>query len=441
MDLLIDNDVQALSEKLRRNAGDGKYLVSDLVLEHDGKTLQFVDLVMEGGGTLGIALAGYIYALEQANIRFLGIGGSSVGAIVALLLSCLGKRTEEKGGPLAEIIANMDMSSFIDGNVYAGALSKLIGSEGASVKKWKIILLSLLSSGSVFKKLGLNPGDKFLEWLTGCLKDAGVSTLEDMRKITAFIPEGLTHRNYGSKFTKPSASLKLVATDITTNTKAVFPDMAALYWSDPGALNPAYFGRASMSIPLFFQPMEVHGVSSINNVAEKWKNLCSFDGDVPDKITFSDGGLLSNFPISLFHQSRVPNAPTFGARLSSYSRVVKEVSSIGSYAGGLLNALRHYSDYDFIYQNPDYQNLITYIPTTGHNWLNFFMSDDEKLILFKKGMVAAYEFLEAFDWMTYKEIRREQHALEASLSRIHRDGSQHRAAKRKVTENTSRECE
>lgn len=46
--------------------------ISDLV---DDNNLQYVDLVMEGGGVLGIALTGYTYALEQAGIRFLGIGG------------------------------------------------------------------------------------------------------------------------------------------------------------------------------------------------------------------------------------------------------------------------------------------------------------------------------------------------------------------------------
>ena len=36
---------------------------------------------MEGGGVLGIALTGYTYILEQAGIRFLGVGGTSAGSI------------------------------------------------------------------------------------------------------------------------------------------------------------------------------------------------------------------------------------------------------------------------------------------------------------------------------------------------------------------------
>ena len=417
MDFLNDPDVRALSEKMRQNAAAKKYLASDLILEREGKTLQFVDLVMEGGGTLGIALVGYIYALEQADIRFLGVGGSSVGAIVALILSCLGKRTEEKGAMLAEILSGMDMRSFIDGKTFPAALSRLLGSENASVKKLRMTFLAALSVRSLTKRLGLNPGDKFLEWLMSCLANSGVNTMEDAQSIIGYIPEELTHRSKGRDFIKPEASLKLVAADLTTSSKVVFPEMAPLYWENTEAINPAYFARASMSIPGFFQPLEISGVSSISGVSEKWKNLCSFKGDVPDKITFADGGLLSNFPISLFHKPRVPNAPTFGARLGSYSRVVNEISTIGNYAGNLFNAMRHYSDFEFIYQNPDYRRLIAYIPTAGHNWLNFNMTEDEKLVLFKKGMAAAYDFLESFDWLTYKEIRREQQALDASLAR------------------------
>lgn len=42
----------------------------------DGEGNQYVDLVMEGGGVLGIAFAGYIYILEKAGLRFVGLGGS-----------------------------------------------------------------------------------------------------------------------------------------------------------------------------------------------------------------------------------------------------------------------------------------------------------------------------------------------------------------------------
>lgn len=406
MNLLADSEIARLRDALRQNAAEGRYRVSDLVAEENGQTCQYVDLVMEGGGTLGIALVGYIYALEQAGIRFLSVGGSSVGAIVALLLAGMGERTEEKGERLAEIISEMDMASFIDGGLFAGALSRLLGSGGAASKPVRLVLLALLSTRDLLAKLGLNPGDKFLAWLTDCLGGFGVYTYADMRARIERLPETLTHREQGADFRRPEPALKVVAADLTTSSKIIFPEMAELYWQQVEEVNPALFARASMSIPLFFQPMTVSGVSKIIGSGEKWENLCSFTGEIPDQITFSDGGLLSNFPISLFHKNRIPNAPTFGARLGSRFRVVKEIDAIGEYGGGLFNALRHYSDYDFIYQNPDYRQLIAYIPTEGHNWLNFYMKDEEKLALFRAGMHAAFEFLQQFDWRYYKEVRK-----------------------------------
>jgi NTE family protein len=45
------------------------------------------------------------------------------------------------------------------------------------------------------------------------------------------------------------------------------------------------------------------------------------------------------------------------------------------------------------------------IDTDGHNWLNFDITDEEKLDLFKRGVRAAADFLEKFDWEGYKELR------------------------------------
>src|SRR5271156_2231237 len=52
------------------------------------KDIQFMHLVLQGGGTLGIAHVGAVHGLETAGIRFVGLAGTSAGAIVALLLCC-----------------------------------------------------------------------------------------------------------------------------------------------------------------------------------------------------------------------------------------------------------------------------------------------------------------------------------------------------------------
>ena len=59
------------AEKLKSKA------FSDII---DDEGNQYVDLVQEGGGVLGIALVGYTYILETAGIRFFHLAGTSAGA-------------------------------------------------------------------------------------------------------------------------------------------------------------------------------------------------------------------------------------------------------------------------------------------------------------------------------------------------------------------------
>src|SRR6188768_1294185 len=90
----------------------------------------------------------------------------------------------------------------------------------------------------------------------------------------------------------------LVATDISTETKTVLPRMARLYWANWNAVDPALFVRASMAIPYFFEPLRVRDLPRRPELKEE---LAGYDGDSPTEVAFADGGVLSNFPIRLFH--------------------------------------------------------------------------------------------------------------------------------------------
>jgi len=418
LNLAKDPEILKLTGEINENASKGKYVVSDVVLRENGRVYQFVDLVMEGGGTLGIALVGYIHALEQAGIRFLGMGGSSVGAIVALLAYGCGERLEAKGERLASIISEMNLGEMVDGTFIARRLSKLLGNNDAKLKTFRAVIGVLFTFRQIYFKLGLNPGDKLLEWISERLSENGIRTLADLNKLISSLPEGLADRETGEAISKYDAALKIVVADVTTNTKVVFPEMAAMYWKDPDAVNPAGFARASASIPVFFRPYVVEGISEIIGGSATWDRLGSFTGKLPDKVSFADGGLLSNFPIDLFKRQGVPRAPTLGARLGSKHRTAKETKKLKQYAGQLFGALRHYADYDFIFKNPLYKQLVTHINTDGYNWLDFNMKQKDMLGLFREGVVAGYDFLENFDWEEHKELRAAEFASRRVKTKI-----------------------
>jgi len=89
------DEVQELLGRLR-STSEGKQF-SDVI---DDQGHQYVDLVMEGGGVLGVALVGYTFVLEEIGLRFLRVGGTSAGSINALLVAGLGtpqEREDRKG--------------------------------------------------------------------------------------------------------------------------------------------------------------------------------------------------------------------------------------------------------------------------------------------------------------------------------------------------------
>ena len=74
-----------------------------------------IDLVFEGGGLKGIALAGAYSVLEERGYRPQNMAGASAGAIVAALVAA-GYTADE----LREAIARSDFNSLKDHNEQSG---------------------------------------------------------------------------------------------------------------------------------------------------------------------------------------------------------------------------------------------------------------------------------------------------------------------------------
>ncbi|MCP9236831.1 patatin-like phospholipase family protein [Lewinella sp. JB7] len=410
----ILEDLRAYREK----CGD-RFRFSDILQETevDGRpeTLQYVNLVQEGGGVLGIALVGFTYVLEEMGIRFLSLGGTSAGSINTLLMADAGTPEEKKSAHILDRITRKRFSDFVDGGSDARKLTELIQSgirfgEGIDVmSKLPSLLLASGNLPEIFNDFGINPGDHFEDWLSGLLNNQNWQALSDNLRT---LPDDLMHvSDFGNKrhpvgVAELQPKIAIVAADITTQTKVEFPRMAHLYYEHPAAQNPACFVRASMSIPFFFTPKRVSlrwTEGKEEEVRRQWRKLAGYTGELPEEILFVDGGVMSNFPIDLFHEAdTVPQRPTIGVKLGVDRKHASKITSLGQFLGSMQEGVRNLRDLEFIRNNPEYKDLVEYIDVEGFSWINFNITDADKMRLFRRGAEAAASFLRRFNWLEYK---------------------------------------
>ncbi|HYH57239.1 MAG TPA: patatin-like phospholipase family protein [Anseongella sp.] len=400
----VVNILYDLKESRARNPDD--YIFSDVV---DDEGHEYVDLVQEGGGMLGIALLGYTFVLEQMGIRFYSLAGTSAGAINTMLLAAFGTPGEAKSEKVLKLVAEQDLSLFVDGDSDA---KKFVN----ALKNWNGLFNTLFRGLQVLdnldKDMGLNPGDYFYNWIRETLESQKIlSTADLMKRVNAF-PESIrverSRRKDDLTLAKGSARVAIIAADITTETKAVFPEMADLYYKNPGEVSPAAYVRASMSVPLFFSPMVIGDIPSGKDAILRWNRKASYFGAIPEKVHLVDGGIMSNFPIDVFHQSyQVPRRPTFGVKLGLSRRHANNIANYRQLLSSAFFAASNIKDTDFIVNNPDYRNLVSQIDVGAHDWLNFNMTEAEKIDLFVRGAHCAKDFLNTFRWDYYKKLRKE----------------------------------
>ncbi len=374
------------------------------VLDESGN--QYVELVQEGGGVLGVALVGYTYVMEQMGLRFMSLAGTSAGSINAMMLAGLGDISKTKSERVIEELVKKNLYDFVDGGKDSKKfIQALLGSAGKLKKIWRGFKII----DELFNDLGLNPGDDFYEWLRQFLEQNNIKNQADLNRYFGQLPLGLTIRpGIDKTLTGLQAKLAIIAAELTTETKVEFPRMAFLYYNNPDQVNPAHFVRASMSIPYFFSPMNIKNIPQGQKAKQRWEDTVRFYGKIPKEVFFVDGGIMSNFPIDVFHRKNsIPRLPTFGVRLGTNRDRAHKISNPLNLTGAMFNSLRHLHDYDFILKNPDYRMLIGKIDIGEHDWLNFGISHEDKIDLFRRGAEAAAHFLRSFNWEAYKSIRAE----------------------------------
>lgn len=424
---LTGGEVQAIINKLiadrdlhSAESDDENWTVYSDLTDEEGN--QYIDLVQEGGGVLGIALLGYTYVLEEFGFRFLSMAGTSAGAINTILLAAAGKPHEKRTKKILPFLVNKNLFDFVDTpDKRLKKLFELISKDKNEIKsKWfhklklgYYLAWSLDNILDLKQNYGFNPGINFSTWLEEKLAEFGINTTKELTDIMQPDKKILRKRTKDGKIEKLKededieAKLAIIATDITTQTKVEFPKMGKLYFKSSEDENPCKFVRASMSIPIFFEPHRVKNIPCSGEDVVNWQKLASYNGEIPKEVLFIDGGVVSNFPFDVFHmKNQIPRKPTFGVKLGIDRTKIFDTKKLSSLINHTFSAARQMNDFAFIQENKqEYEQLVKNIDTDGYNWIDFNLPNEKKKELFILGAKAVDDFIRDFHWKTYKQIR------------------------------------
>jgi NTE family protein len=320
-------------------------------------TAAYIDLVCEGGGVCGIALAGALSVLDERGFELQNIAGTSAGGIVAVL-----RAAGYQGDELRQIIAQEDFSRLMDPT--------------------RIDHLPLLGKPlSVLFNLGVYRGDVLRKQIADRLADKGVRTFRDLVN-----PKYADQPRYRYK-------VQVIASDITERRLLTLPQDAPEVFGMPADdLEVALAVRMSMSIPIFFRPVR------IRNPKTKQTHL------------IVDGALLSSFPVWIFDTDGIPEWPTFGLRLvagdprtpiapTSAVPARGRIARMIDFAKSLLQTMT--DAHDRMYLERDSFARTVAIPTLGVNPHNFRLTAQQIDSLYQSGRQSAEEFLKTWDFPAY----------------------------------------
>ena len=152
---------------------------------------------------------------------------------------------------------------------------------------------------------GINPGDVFHDWIKNQLSSNGVNTVTDLNnKASAPIPGLHLRVPNPEELNGLKGDVTFITSELVTENKIQFPEMWCLFRKNIEELQPAGFIRASMSIPIFFESYFITDIPCKDEkIKKEWMDRFG-ESDPPSTARFVDGGILSNFPISLFYNPK-----------------------------------------------------------------------------------------------------------------------------------------
>lgn len=306
-----------------------------------------VDLVLEGGGVKGIGLLGAVLTLHDAGYRFERVAGTSAGAIVAALVAAY-QRAGMDLHELEDEMRRVEYTRFAEGSL----LQRITGPVGDGLE----LLLHE----------GVHSGDYLAEWLRPLLAKAGVTTFADLAR----------HDPQGSLGPDERYSLVVHVSDLSRRALVRLPWDYREYGKVPEQQEVVDAVRASMSIPFYFRPVEMPTESGT--------------------ATWVDGGLLSNFPITVFDRTDGVAArwPTWGVKLSSRPTTTPD-EPVRTTLGLAVRALQTLtSDWNrYRLDEEGVSRRTVFVDTSGISATDFDLTQDDQTELFEHGRSAAALFL------------------------------------------------
>lgn len=318
------------------------------------------DAVFRGGGVKGLALAGALCGFAEHPTKpvhtWKSVAGASAGAIIACYLA-----TGHDADEMLELMQKTSFGQFAD---FPGHNKEL-------------------GIARLLAEHGMAPGKAFESWFDDVLEGATFAKVRQEPKT------GQAEEWW----------LKLIAVDVTGGHLLVLPGDLQKYFDpatgkqiDPDEFPIARAARMSMSIPYFFDPVELQ---------DEQGRTC----------LIVDGGTLSNFPVWLWDvdpkvSGHAPTRPTFGFTLSGGHGfgppgfVTKVTPWHLRFAFDIFHTAESAWDERFVSHSTRVRTLAADAGDVGTT--DFNLSQEQQEMLVHNGREAAKAFLDAFSLEDYE---------------------------------------
>ena len=334
------------------------------------------DLALEGGGVKGIGLAGAVLVLDEAGYAFPRVAGTSAGAIAACLIASISKA----GKPIPAMrtyLGQLEFAKFMP----ESALHRWFDHQGGA--------LEMIGDAAILThRIGLYTGDYLAEWLQPILDGLGVRTFADL-KITQSDDPGMS--------LPPNKRYRLLVhtSDLTRGELVQLPWDYGYYGLPADQEEVVRAVRASMSIPFFFEPVMVEANATEVDVAMPDGRVIKQHYDA-GSVTWTDGGMLRNFPIGAFDRvdGQPARWPTIGVKLSSLQMNFGPTAASTSAVGVGIRALHTMmNEWDRYNVEATTAARTIFVANAGLTATQFDLTTDQQNELFINGVRSATRFV------------------------------------------------